>query len=352
MKNFIKILILICLVIGTTACGKPKIEDIKTKMETHLQEKYGEPFVVENIGIRDANGQKFYTARIYPRAIVGTPKELDDYYYATVNIDILSNGELRKTGDTYGEVNTREEAEKYLLPKAKELFGERIRLKTAPELEEKDDKNGLWYGYITPHFQDGRDKAKNNPEKYRLKLTLYLYVFDKIDNEKEKEERREQLFEYIQYLKKEGLFEYLRLYVNIVDERVLTNSYREFRDEENYIEYEKVKVDGILVDVPPLEFRKKMTKSLTKELKEMTPKDLEKNLLEIKKSEIGVLSKEGIVGNSLQAFILIESKDRLILDNDYDELDSAEKERIKYNNKNDIKLDNCFFNEYKVIYIE
>ena len=270
MKNFIKILILICLVIGTTACGKPKIEDIKTKMETHLQEKYGEPFVVENIGIRDANGQKFYTARIYPRAIVGTPKELDDYYYATVNIDILSNGELRKTGDTYGEVNTREEAEKYLLPKAKELFGERIRLKTAPELEEKDDKNGLWYGYITPHFQDGRDKAKNNPEKYRLKLTLYLYVFDKIDSEKEKEERRKQLFEFLQYLRVEKLDKYLEIDFNFMDAIVLAPNFEEKRyDLENV-----------------LEKRKELEPQLREEVKNMSEKDFLLNMEKIKKSEL------------------------------------------------------------------
>ncbi len=311
MKNFIKILILICLVIGTTACGKPKVEDIKAKMEAHLQEKYGEPFVVENIGIRDANGQKFYTARIYPKAIVGTPKELDDYYYATVNIDILSNGKLRKTGDTYGEVNTREEAEKYLLLKAKELFGERIRLKTEPELQEKDDKNGLWYGYITPHFQDARDKAKNNPKKYRLKMTLYLYVFDKVDNEKEKEERRKQLFEFLQYLKKEGLFEYTILDTMIIDEKILMPSYETYKYQLEDGERTFQIIGNNEYYLLPLELRKQVISVLDKELKLMKSELIEKNINEILKRDLTdetEYTDSGIVKGNIQYFSRIYSE--------------------------------------------
>jgi len=323
MKNFIKILILICLVIGITACGKPKVEDIKAKMETHLQEKYGESFVVENIGMRDANGQKFYTARTYPKAIVGTPKELDDYYYATVNIDILSNGKLRKTGDTYGEVNTREEAEKYLLPKAKVLFGERIRLKTEPELQEKDDKNGLWYGYITPHFQDGRDKAKNDPEKYRLKMTLYLYVFDKIDREKEKKERRAQLFEFLQYLRAEKLDKYLEVFMVFTDDIILAPSFEEKRyDLEN-----------------DLENRKEIEKSLREEVKSMDDNTRHKNINLIKKSDLK-LNNDSTIYNYCKSRFLVLTMEMLKID-EYGRYDEAkEKNTVDkhfYKNERDIE---------------
>ena len=324
MKNFIKILILICLVIGITACGKPKVEDIKAKMETHLQEKYGESFVVENIRMRDANGQKFYTARIYPKAIVGTPKELDDYYYATVNIDILSNGKLRKTGDTYGEVNTREEAEKYLLPKAKVLFGERIRLKTEPELQEKDDKNGLWYGYITPHFQDGRDKAKNNPEKYRLKMTLYLYVFDKIDREKEKKERRTQLFEFLQYLRAEKLDKYLEVFMVFTDDIILAPSFEEKRyDLEN-----------------DLENRKEIEKSLREEVKNMSEDNYIKAIENIRKKDISVSDDDELyVYNKSDFLILTMEMLKIDMYGRYDEAkENNTVEKHNYKNASDIEF--------------
>ncbi len=222
MKNIIKILLmLVILLFSSVACGKPSEEEIRSLMENHLLEKYGEPFEICNLGIRDANGQKYYTAQIYPKSFEGTGKEYDKYYDATVNIDILSFGKLDKVGDTYGDVITKEEAEKYLLPKAKEIFGEKIRIMVIPELEEKEKRENrdAWIGWVTPNFQFIRDKIKNDPDNFRLKLDLYIYIFDKIDNEKE--ERRQQIFDFIQYLKKEKLFKYLMLDVLIINEEVL-----------------------------------------------------------------------------------------------------------------------------------
>jgi hypothetical protein len=183
-------------------------------------------------------------------------------------------------------------------------------------------------------------------------VTLYIYIFDRIDNEKEKEERRKQIFEFIQYLKVEGLFEYMQLYVKIVDERVLTSSYQEFRNREKSIQTEELKINNIIVDVPPLEFRKEMTEVLTKELKEMTEDELIKNMNKIKKNEIGVLAREGIIGNSLQVFMLMESKGRLELSGGYETLSNLEKIRISYKYKNDIKLEEGFLYRYKAIYLK
>ncbi len=97
-------------------------------MENHLYEKYGEEFVVDRLGTRTARDTTFYQARIYPKSIIGTSKEGDPYYQATVNIDILESGELRDPGDTYSRVRMRETAKEYLRPKVTEIFGERVRI--------------------------------------------------------------------------------------------------------------------------------------------------------------------------------------------------------------------------------
>ena len=61
--------IVVSLIFGHTT------EDVRTKMEEHLYEKYGEEFVVERIGTRSFGDTEFYQARTYPKSIVGTSKE-------------------------------------------------------------------------------------------------------------------------------------------------------------------------------------------------------------------------------------------------------------------------------------
>jgi hypothetical protein len=126
--------------------------------------------------------------------------------------------------------------------------------------------------------------------------------------------------------------------MTIVDERVLTDSYRDFRENQDYVKTEILKVGDLTFNIPNLEFREEMTEILTKELKEMTEEELINNMNKIKKNEIGGLSKDGIIGKSLQYHQKIESKGQLKLDNDYDQLSKEEKERIKYTNKKDINL--------------
>ena len=228
-RNLRKVLFLmLCLftLLSITACGKPSEEQVRKKMEQHLYEKYGEEFVVDRIGKRSANKQEFYEGRIYPKSIIGTEREDDSYYYGSASIDINSFGRLDKeAGDSYSFINRNDDVEKYLLPKVKELFGERIRLKVDVKHEVTGD-GSWWAGYKSSSLQEMREDIEKEPDRTRIVLTLYLYIFDRIDNEREKEERRKQIFEFIQYLKVEGLFEYLEMGVIFIDERVLAPSYK------------------------------------------------------------------------------------------------------------------------------
>ncbi len=214
------------------ACGNDS-EKVRSKIEKHLYEKYGEEFVVDRIGTRSADGQKFYQARIYPKSIIGTNKEGDSYYYAKSSIDIKPFGRLGKVGDSYDIVQFNEGIEKYVEAKAKELFGNRIRIKS--DSKYKKNVNGRFYWAFQHNFLRAKEIVKND-DNYRIEISLYIYIFDRIETEEEKEKRREEIFQFIQYLKSEGLFEYLEMGVIFVDERVLAHSYNKYRREIDYVE--------------------------------------------------------------------------------------------------------------------
>ncbi|QTL97016.1 hypothetical protein GM661_03000 [Iocasia frigidifontis] len=95
------------------------IEDVRAKIEEHLYEKYGEEFVVTQIGTRSSRGKEFYQARIYPRSIIGTNREWDDYYCASASVSKRSFGRLGGVGDSYSYVNRNMDVEEYLLPEIK-----------------------------------------------------------------------------------------------------------------------------------------------------------------------------------------------------------------------------------------
>jgi hypothetical protein len=236
--------------------SKHNVEDVRAKIEDYLYKKYGEEFVVDRIGTRTSSGQKYYEARIYPKSIIGTNKAGDSYYYASASTDKLSFGRLGGVGDSYSYVNRNIDMEKHLMPKVKEVFGERVLLKVDVAHEVTTD-GSWWAGYKSASLEEMNNKIKNDPQHNRMLLELYIYIFDRIDNETEKEERRKEIFEYVQYLKKEGLFRYLELTVKVIDEKILAPSYHEWRAKLYKVDKVKEVIEGRTVYLPPIEFKKK-----------------------------------------------------------------------------------------------
>ncbi|MBN2839261.1 MAG: hypothetical protein JXM74_10950, partial [Fusobacteriaceae bacterium] len=272
LKKIFLLSLFLLFLLGLTACGKSKVEKVEAQMKVYLYEKYGEEFVVDRIGRRSANGERFYEARIYPKSIVGTPKEEDRYYYGSASIDVDSFGRLDKeTGDDYSFINRNDDVEKYLLPKAKELFGERIRMKVDVNHEKTGGDRSFWIGYKSKSLEEMRENIKENPQDNRIILTLYIYIFDKIDNEEEKEERRKQLFEFLQYLRVEGLDKYLSIDCNFMDDIVLAPSFEENR---YLLESDTNKVEKLEV-----------VKKLREEVKKINEKQFLNNMEQIRKSE-------------------------------------------------------------------
>lgn len=317
MKKPVKISIFLVITLVLMAFFiKPSENQVRSKMEKALLKEYGEEFVVENIGLRDANGTKFYEARIYPKAIIGTPKEDDKYYYGKAIVDLKRFYAKDSVGDTYGEIRMNDEAEAFLLPKARELFGDKVRIKADVQYKvwEKD-----WFcQHLVSGFIDKRDKALSNPETQMLVVELKIFVFDKIDNKEEEEERKKQLFEFLQYLRKEKLDKYLSVDCNFMDDIVLAPSFGEDR--------------YILEDSEDKEEKREIENKLREEVKKLSEKEFLDNMNGILKSEFRY--EFGYLGSNFAiSHILIRTLDYLkeIWPSDYSKLDTPQKiESHKY----------------------
>ena len=297
-KNvWLKALVIALLVLLTpkifqhiTADKGHDIEEVREKIKNHLYKRYGEEFIVDRIGTQTANGDTDYVARIYPKSIIGTKKEGDTYYYAKAAVNITPNGQIGGVGDGYSIVHMNISAEKYLLPEIKRRFGERVLVKIDVKYKKRESKD--FFGWrLESDFEKMLNKTKKDPENNRIELELYIYIFDRIDDEKEKEERRKDIFELVQYLKKEGLFKYLEMGVIFIDERVLAPSYDKYKEKIDTSEKVEEEVYGEIVDLPPMDLRKEMSKELQKEIYKMSEKELFANMMKIRKSE---LSYKGI----------------------------------------------------------
>jgi len=290
-KRILFVLVLIFLFSVVTACGGHDVGKIRNKLKEYLYDKYGEEFVVDRIGTRRFRDKEFYQGRIYPKAIIGTSKEGDSYYYAKANVDILPLGRLREPGDTYAKVLVRKRAEKYLMPKVKEVFGDRVKLK--PEISYyKRNKYDAMVGYITPDFKGALKKSLNDPKNNRLELELYVYIFDRIDDTAEKEKRRKDIFNFVQYLKGQGLFKYLELGVIFIDERVLAPSYDKYHNKVFYSDKVEKVIEGEKVRLPPLRLRKEISQELSEEIDDMSEEELLTNMREIRKDELKIFNSK------------------------------------------------------------
>ena len=302
-KRILFVLVLIFLFSVVTACGGDDVGKIRNELKEYLYDKYGEEFVVDRIGTRDDGREEEYVARIYPKAIVGTKKEDDKYYYGRASIDKTLFGGLKGAGDNYSYIMMNQTGEDYLMPKVKEIFGERVLLKMDSKIEiwgrekiiiEEYRKRGApnsdgvdaFIGYKEADFKRAHNRVLQDPKDNRLFLELYVYIFDRIDDREEKEKRRKDIFECVQYLKGQGLFKYLELGVIFIDERVLAPSYDKYHNKVFYSDKVEKVIEGEKVRLPPLRLRKEISQELSEEIDDMSEEELLTNMREIRKDEL------------------------------------------------------------------
>lgn len=272
----------------------------------HLEKRYNKEFVIAYGGKRSIGISSWYEAEIYPKELIGTPREKDKYYWAK---GFVENG---KGGDTYGKVLLNESANNFYLPKLKELFGENV----LPVLDLKG-------GYIEEDYvkeMELRNKLyKERPDGNFNPLSGGIYIFGRVENDKDREWYRKQIYEFVQFMKETGTFEYVALPINVLDERVLSKEFQE------NIELQQKLVDmGLKNKRKNVEIFRRERKRLMNELpKNLTPYV---KLEEINKTEIrnsvkwsvynnllttGIYSPKYVESNSLEEEYGIKNYDKL-----------------------------------------
>ena len=181
-------------------------------LQKHLKERYGEEFVIYGMGKRAGNVRRWYEAAVvYPKSYIGTRKENDSYYWGKGFVE-LNNG--MKGGDTYGGVLLNESANKFYGKKLKELFGENY-------LAVIDVKGP----YSNRDFEKEMESRRISLEKelggIPPEIAGGIYIFGRVENDKDREWYRKQIYEFIQFMKETGTFEYVSLEIFVIDKRVL-----------------------------------------------------------------------------------------------------------------------------------
>ena len=266
MKKYI-----ITFLIGIVAFGFFKLKfNPESILLRHLEKKYNKEFVIAYGGKRSIGISSWYEAEIYPKELVGTPKEKDKYYWAK---GFVENG---KGGDTYGKVLLNESANNFYLPKLKELFGENI----LPVLDLKG-------GYIEEDYikeMELRNKLyKERPDGNFNPLSGGIYIFGRVESDEDREWYRKQIYEFVQFMKETGTFEYVDLGIVIWDERVLSEEFRTNEDLRKAILVARNIMDD---DKEFIKERKRLMKQTDESMKKLTKEEKDKILNSYIKSDI------------------------------------------------------------------
>ncbi|WP_462424830.1 hypothetical protein ABF215_11000 [Fusobacterium sp. THCT13E1] len=241
-------------------------------LQKHLKDRYGEEFVIYGMGKRAGNVRRWYEAAVvYPKSYIGTRKENDSYYWGKGFVE-LNNG--MKGGDTYGGVLLNESANEFYGKKLKELFGENY-------LAVLDV--GGYYEYTD--FEKEMNKRKKSYEKSPNgmfpPISGGIYIFGRVENDKDREWYRKQIYEFIQFMKETGTFEYVALWIVIADERVLSDEFIvNNEDKEKLVEIYNKK------DKDFREQRAKIMKKYTKSYDETLEENIRKRTENILKSHL------------------------------------------------------------------
>ncbi|MEH1738988.1 hypothetical protein V6948_02200 [Fusobacterium varium] len=247
MKRLFKVLVILSIVILFISCGrKVTSEEAEEKIAQHMYERYGEEFEVGYAmidgytkGDRDVT---WYEARVTPIRYIGTPKYRDKYYKAVGTVTVkkkMFREEFGITRDTYSNVMLKESANEFYGKKLKELFGENY-LSVLEVTGSYSDKSKNFEGSVKLTKEKGD----------RLYISGGIYIFGRVENDEDREWYRKQIYEFIQFMKETGTFEYVDLDFNIADERIISKEFEEIHLKTELIQlYEEVLSNKIKGDI-------------------------------------------------------------------------------------------------------
>ena len=224
MKRLFKVLVILSIAVSFISCGrKVTSEEAEEKIAQHMYERYGEEFEVGYAmidgytkGDRDVT---WYEARVTPIRYIGTPKYRDKYYKAVGTVMVkkkMFREEFGITRDTYSNVMLKESANEFYGKKLKELFGENY-LSVLEVTGSYSDKSKNFEGSVKLTKEKGD----------RLYISGGIYIFGRVENDEDREWYRKQIYEFIQFMKETGTFEYVAIAVNVLDDRILSKQFQE-----------------------------------------------------------------------------------------------------------------------------
>ena len=272
MKRLFKILVILSIAVLFISCGrKVTSEEAEEKIAQHMYERYGEEFEVGYAmidgytkGDRDVT---WYEARVTPIRYIGTPKYTDSYYRAVGTVMVkkkMFREEFGITRDTYSNVMLKESANEFYGKKLKELFGENY-LSVLEVTGSYSDKSKNFEGSVKLTKEKGD----------RLYISGGIYIFGRVENDEDREWYRKQIYEFIQFMKETGTFEYVDLDIIIIDERALISNPKKLLENfpKNLSESDQRKK------------RREMMKAGDKEFASMTQKEILNKINSINKAE-------------------------------------------------------------------
>ena len=283
MKKFLRSFLIIAILLFA-GCGKVTEQQAIQALSLYLQERYGEEF---DIGFGGKRGYtvgdrnvSWYEYEITPQSYKGTNK-LYDKYYDCIGTVILEKGifgeKIETTADTYGYVLLKEQANEFYGKKLKELFGENV----LPILEITGS-----YSVKNKTFLENAELTKKR-EKENNGTSLYIeggiYIFGRVENDKDREKYREEIYKFLSFMKETGTFEYVDLGIVIWDERVLSE---EFRTNDNLRNQILTARNTIKDDKEFVKERKRLMKQTDESMKKLSKEEKKEVLNSYIKSDI------------------------------------------------------------------
>lgn len=183
----------------------------------HLENKYNKKFEIVLMGKRPRGG--FYQARVYPKELEKLGKINDEYYWFD---GFVTSG---SASDNYDNVLLQLSANEYFLPKLEELFGKNV----LPILKIDNIYSPKFTDFKKELTDIKRTKELYNIDKY-FPISGGIYIFGRVENDKDREWYRKQIYEFVQFMKQTGIFEYVALGIIIIDDRVLSKEFQENED--------------------------------------------------------------------------------------------------------------------------
>ena len=225
-----------------------------------------------------------------------------------------------KGGDTYGGVLLNESANEFYGKKLKELFGENY-------LAVIDVKGTYSYRDFEEEMKKRKKSYDRNPAGIYSPISGGIYIFGRVENDEDREWYRKQIYEFIQFMKETGTFEYVSLGMNIIDERSLTE----------YFEKNKWKIleakQKYKTSSEFIAYRDKIFKEAEKEFKQMSQEDKKRkinsylkfnftseNMIKNKDNGYSVIYHTGLVSSK---FIDSEPRARDIKKREYNKIDDV-----------------------------